>query len=364
MGFTRKETESFRPTIFEDMVILSRLPYTLGVILFAAFVGPFGNFLFLYSVSNNSLNALYATFMSANAGEGGFIAALQSNWYSFAGNVLWYAFLFYVAFIVKYLRMRLVKADPDLVSLAPDGEETVRQVFRLVSRVIPQLVITSVFLLVYATSVPELLGRGELTVLSTPIYILRSLFRSLLFGSVLWLYCGSLWGLYRFGKQDLRLKSYREDSLLGTKKLGSLSFSFSAIYFFGLVLFGAQMILGGLAGQTAIVNVIAILILVPAGIALFLAPLVSTHNRMVEVRRAEIASTGKLMSELLNSVSKRRRKDDKKMIELMTLEATERKVMSIKTWPVESPLIGKLALVAISVAATLIARLVQILLGI
>ena len=301
---------------------------------------------------------------TVNAGEEGFIGALQSNWYSFAGNVLWYAFLFYVTFIVKYLRMRLIKADPELVSLAPDGEATVRRIFRHVPRAIPQLVITSIFLLVYATSVPELLSRGELTVFSSPIYIFRSLLRSLLFGSVLWLYCSSLWGLYRFGKQNLRLKSYREDPLLGTKKLGSLAFSFSSAYFLGLVLFGAQMILGARAGQTAIVNVIAVLVLVPAGIALFVAPLVSTHNRMVEVKRTEVASTGKLLSELFNRVSKPGKKDDQKMVELMTLEATERKVMSIKTWPVESPLIGKLAIVAISVAATLIARLIQIFLGI
>jgi hypothetical protein len=85
---------------------------------------------------------------------------------------------------------------------------------------------------------------------------------------------------------------------------------------------------------------------------------------MAEVKRAEIASTGKLLSELFNRVSEPARKDDQKLIELMALEATERKVMSIKTWPVENPLIGKLALVAISVAATLIARLIQIILGI
>jgi hypothetical protein len=225
-------------------------------------------------------------------------------------------------------------------------------------------VIMAVFLLVYATSVPDLLSKGELTVFSTSVYVLRSLVRSLLFGSVLWLYCGSLWGLYRFGKQSLRFKSYHEDLMLGTKKLGSLSFSFSLAYFLGLTLFAAQMILGGLAGQTAIVNVVAILVLVPAGIALFIAPLISTHNRMVEVKKAEIASTGKLLSEFINRDPKSAKKKNQSAIQLLTLETTERRVMSIKTWPIENPLIGKLALVAISVAATLIARIIQILLNI
>ena len=281
-----KKTETFRPTLFESTLIASNIPYELALVLVAVFVGPLGNFLYLYSVSNNALRSFYGTFISMNAGESGFIAAIQSNWYSFAGNVLWYAFLFYVAFIVRLLRMRLIKAEPELVSLAPKGEETISEIFKIVSNAIPQLVIMAVFLIVYATAVPDLMSRGELTAFSTPVYILRSLIRSLMFGSVLWLCCGSLLGLYSFGKQSLRLKSYREDLMLGTKRLGSLSFSFSSVYFLGLALFAAQMILGGLAGQTSIVNVIAILVLVPAGMVLFIAPLMSTHNRMVEVKKA------------------------------------------------------------------------------
>lgn len=364
MNSADKKTEIFRPTLIESMLIASRIPYEIGIVLIALFVGPLGNFLYLYSVSNNAVSSFYGTFLSMNAGESGFITAVQSNWYSFAGNILWYAFLFYVALIVRHLRISLIKAEPELVSLAPKGEESVREVFGIVSKVIPQLVMMAVFLLVYATSVPDLMGKGELTILSTPVYVLRSVFRSVLFGSVLWLYSGSLLGLYRFGKLNLRFKSCHEDLMLGTKKLGSLSFSFSLAYFLGLTLFAAQMILGGLAGQTAVVNVIAILVLVPAGLALFIAPLISTHNRMVEVKKAEIASTGKLLSEFIYSDPKSARKKSQSAMQLLALETTERRVMSIKTWPVENPLIGKLALIAISVAATLIARIIQILLNI
>jgi hypothetical protein len=364
MSSTDTKTETFRPTLIERILIASRIPYELGIVLIAVFVGPLGNFLYLYSVSNNAVSSFYGTFLSMNAGESGFITAIQSNWYSFAGNILWYAFLFYVALIVRHLRISLIKAEPELESLAPKGQESIREIFGIVSRALPQLVITAVFLLVYATSVPDLVGKGELTVFSTPVYVFRSLFRSVMFGSVLWLYCGSLWGLYRFGKLNLRFKSCHEDLMLGTKKLGSLSFSFSIAYFLGLTLFAAQMILGGLAGQTAVVNVVAMLVLVPAGIALFIAPLISTHNRMVEVKKAEIASTGKLLSEFIYRNPKSARKKSQNAIELLALETTERRVMAIKTWPVENPLIGKLALIAISVAATLIARIIQIILNI
>jgi hypothetical protein len=364
VNHTDKRAKTFRATLFENIILKSRVPYELGVVLIAVFVGPLGNFLYLYAVSHNASSAFYATFMSISAGESGFISAIQSNWYSLFSNVVWYTFLFYVAFIVRHLRTRLIKAEPELVSLAPKGKETIREIFRIVSRVEPQLVIMVVFLIVYATSVPDLVGKGELTILSTPVYVLRSVFRSLMFGSVLWLYCGALLGLYRLGKQDLRLKSYQEDLMLGTKTLGSLSFSFSSVYFLGVILFAAQMVLGGLAGQTAIVNVIAILVLVPAGLALFVAPLISTHNRMAEVKNEEIASTGRLLSDFIDRDKKSTRKRGQDSIHLLTLEATERRVMSIKTWPVENPLIGKLAIIAISVAATLIARIIQIVLNI
>lgn len=354
-----KQTYGFRSTLLERTLILLHLPYTFGAILVAVFVGPLGNFLYLYSVSHNAIGSLYGTFISTNTEGLGLIEAIQSNWYSVASNVLWYLFLFYVAFIIGYLRMRLIKAGPELASLAPHGEEDVRGIFKTISAYIPQLAIMSIFLFVYATSVPELIGKGELTVLSTPIYTLRSLVRSLMFGSVLWLYCASLWGLYRFGKQNLRLKSYQEDPMLGTKKLGSLAFSFSLAYFIGLTLFAGQMILGSLSGQTSVVNVIFMLVLVPVGIALFIAPLVSTHRRMLEAKKTEIASTNKLLSELISRIKETDEKDDQNMIRLMTLETTERKVTSIRTWPIENPLIGRLTLVAASVAAALIARLIQ-----
>ncbi len=359
MSSTKKKTDSFRPTLLEKTLVFSHLPSVLGTIFVAAFAGPLGNFLYLYSVSHNAIGALYQTFISTNAEEFGLVAAVQSNWYSLAGNVLWYVFLFYVAFIIRYLGMCLVKAEPELISLAPNGEKDVRRIFNIVSEYFPQLVIMSVFLFVYATSVPELVGKGELTVLSTPIYILRSLVRSVMFGSILWLYCASLLGLYRFGKQNLKLKSYHEDPTLGTRKLGSLAFSFLSAYFLGLTLFAGQMILGGLAGQTSVVNVIFMLVLVPVGITLFIAPLVSTHNRLLEAKRAEIASTNKLLSELISRIEETGEKDDQNMIRLLTLETVERKLMTVRTWPIENPLIGKLALITASVAAMLIARLIQ-----
>jgi hypothetical protein len=151
-----------------------------------------------------------------------------------------------------------------------------------------------------------MLGKGELTVFSTPVFMLRSILRSLMFGSLLWLFGASLYGLYKFGKLPLKLKSCYEDSMLGTRELGSISFSFSATYFLGLTLFAGQMILGNLAGQNSLVNLIFILILIPVGLILFIAPLLSTHKRMLESKRNEKALANKQFFELFNHIKKNR----------------------------------------------------------
>jgi len=356
LEITKKDINNFRPTMFEKMFIFSHLPFTLGALLVALFVGPLGNFLYYYAISANVVEAFYRTLFSVNMEGIGFTTALSSHWYSLVGNLLWYIFLFYVAFIIRYLRRRLIQAEPELISLAPNGNKDVRRIFRIVSMTVPQLVIMAIFLFVYATSVPGLLGKGELTVFNTPVYILRSLFRSIMFGSVLWLFSSSLWGLYNFGKLRLKLKSCYEDSMLGTRELGSLSFSFSIPYFIGLALFAGQGILGRLPGETSPINMISMLILIPAGITLFMAPLVSTHHRMLEAKKAEKTSAEKEMSGLISRIRETGEKDDRNVIRLLLLETLERKVENIKTWPIDSPLIGKLALIAISVTAALIVQ--------
>jgi len=351
-----KDVMNFRASLFEKIFIFFHTPYLAGALLVAFFVGPLGNFLYFYALSFDITDAFYMTFFSKNLEEIGFASALSSNWYSLVGNLIWYIFLFYVAFIISYLRKRLIEAEPELVELAPNGKEDIRGISIIVSMVLPQLIITFIFLLVYATSVPDMLGKGELTVLTTPVFVVRSLLRSIMFGSVLWLYGGSLYGLYKFGKLNLKLKSYYEDLMLGTRELGSVSFSFSATYFLGLTLFAVQMILGGLAGQNSLVNLISILILIPMGIILFLAPLISTHHRMIESKRIKKASVNKQFSELFQLMKETDEKDNRYLARLLMLQTMEQKVQSIKAWPIDSSLIDRLALIATSVTTLLIVQ--------
>ena len=355
------KTGTFPLTLFEKVLSRSHLPLTFGTLIFGLFTGPLGNFIYLYAVSNNLANSLYRTFFSTVAVDSGSINNFPINWHSLAGNLLWYLFLCYVAFLPNHIRSKLVDSEKELLELAHNKKKDIKKNFKMISNILPQLTITLVFLFVYSTAVPDLLVKGELNVFSSIIYVLRSFSRSLMFGSVLWLYCASLYGLYRFGKGELKFKSYTEDLMLGTGKIGSISFSLSVAYFFGITIFAGQMILGDIVSQNVTpVNILAMLFLVPFGVVLFMAPLISIHKRMVEVKNAECTSTSKIISETINSYSEPGLNSADNMIKLMVLENVEKKANSIRTWPVESPVLGKLTIITLSVTATIIARIIQI----
>jgi len=72
----KKDTNNFRPALFEKMFIFLHLPFTLGALLIAVFVGPLGNFLYYYAVSPNIIDAFYRTFFSISAEGTGFATAL------------------------------------------------------------------------------------------------------------------------------------------------------------------------------------------------------------------------------------------------------------------------------------------------
>ena len=317
-------------------------------------IGPLGNFLYLYFISFDPLNAIYGTF--------GIVEGSTSNLYSVLSNTFWYGFLFFVPFSIRYLRVKLGKIQPVLSSLAPEGEMTVRSVFGRLLSARFQLVVVAVFLAVYATSVPGLLAHGEFTALSGSIYLFRSIVRSLTFGSVLGLYCGALWGLYRFGKKELKLKPFKQDRFLGVRDIGSVSFTFAAVYFVALTLFTIHAVIGGMTGDFPIVNLLFIMSLPLIGVILFLAPLVSTHERMVKAKEAESLNLMELSTRLLET-QKGDEDDNFRFTKLLAIEALERKISSIPTWPFATQMLGKLTTIMLSVVAIVTARIIQIALG-
>ena len=351
-------------TLFEKILLKVHLPYKLSTILAALFVGPLGNFLFLFAISFDFPRALYATFISLNAGVSGLPSETSVNWYSFIGNIAWYIFLSHVAFSIRRLRLTLAKLEPKIVSLTLDEGRSLTGMFRLVFHPIPQLAITVIFMFIYGTFVPNMISKGELTLLSTPIFIFPSLLRSIMFGSMLWFCFASLWGLYQFGKTCPGFKSFLEDPMLGAGVLGTMSFSLSKTYFFSLSIFAVQMVLGELVGNTISLNFVIMFVLIPVGIVLFLAPLVSTHKRMIEVKKNELKIIRRQFAYYLTPAPTLNLSDERVVTKLFLLESLEKKAGAISTWPVESPVTEKFVAILTSVSVVILAKYIQIFLHI
>ncbi len=109
-----------RPTVFESAVDKACPRYGVGAVLAFLPIGPLGNFLYPYSASFDLVGAFY--------GAWGVLPGSSSNLYSVVGNAFWYGFLLFALLSIRYPRLSLAKAEPVLVSLALDGETTVRVV--------------------------------------------------------------------------------------------------------------------------------------------------------------------------------------------------------------------------------------------
>ena len=363
-GYRQVDTDHFvKPSVFEKILNLIPITPLLGSVIVALVSGPLGNFFFLYFISNDFYRSLYSSLWIINAGESGFINEVNFIPQLLIANLLWYSFIFYLVFSIGRLRSLLINKELHLVSLAQGGKNTVNAIFKNVSNPLPQLAIAGVFLLIYGSSAPQLMEMGVLIPANAPIYLLRSLFRSIIFGSFLWIYGSSLWSLYRFGQKPLRLRSYHEDPMLGLRELGSLSFSYSLIYFTGLGIFVAHIFFANLIGYIADINLIFLLLLPPLGIALFISPLISFHKKMVEAKNLELERLRKEYTKLMDQVTESG-DPDLEFKRLIVYDSLERKVAAIPTWPYESPLMGKLVIIMLSVTASIIARYIMIFLKI
>lgn len=354
-----------KPTIFERVTNLVPINSIFIIFIFSVFAGPIGNFIFTYLLTKNVFYSFISIIALPDAGESGFSLPILkggalTQFFSIdllLSNFLWYALFIYLTFSIYFLRKRLQNMEDVLISLSADGKNSVVESFNLVSELYPQLLIAFMFFWIYISSIPGLLSNGTLVAINAPVYILRSLMRSIIFASFFWVYLSGLWGLYRFGKKNLILKSYHIDNYLGLRDLGELSFYFSRVYLVGLGIFMTHVFFGNKSGHTASINSPFMIILPLLGLILFFVPLLKIREKMVETKKNEFKKIrmtyGSELSKINESFT-----EASQLNKLLAYESLERKVEDIATWPFEIPLVGKLAVISLSVTSIIIANYV------
>src|SRR2546427_9348467 len=181
-------------TLFERFVQHLRIPYWLVCLLLAIVPG----------------------YASSNFGE------------SFLSWLLWTLLAFYMFYVIRYMRLKIVRAESELLPLLPDGEETFHRAFGRIAQQKSQ-----VFLWVMVGSI-SILYFFRLFRFTGYMYLGLTVANISLFavawGTVFWVYLSSIYGLHILGQKPLNLKDFREDATLGVRPLGYISLHLAFVY--------------------------------------------------------------------------------------------------------------------------------------
>jgi hypothetical protein len=337
-----------RLTFIERFFSFLHIPYVLGCLLLATVFGPPGAILSAFVYSNN-LNEAVSRAMYLFYGV--YPPFLQGA----TGLIVLYVLLFYLLYMIRFMRMKLAATESLFLSFLPKDEETVHKIFSKVSWAIPPIVLGSLLSVIISLTTE---GDGNLVVfccdMISTIYLAVALpFFCIAFCAFVWVYCSSIRGLHQLGSKPLKLKSFYEDRLLGLKPIGSLSLHFALVYFggMGLIALFPALILGwyimSLFYATFLVAIIVL------GVIFFVLPLFTFHNRMVEVKKREQKALQEQFSKAMtkqgessSQVSESSASDTEEMLgrltKIVVSDITKREIDEMMTWPFDQPILRRL----------------------
>ncbi len=339
--------------MIERLNMLLPLPYVVSCLLVSALIGPLGFFLVSYFSTFDIGKATHVILYSTS----GRYTTLQ-----LLGNDIFYpGIAFYCAMMIRFMRRRIISAEPELVRLSPEWRTTIERSFGRISKSLPPLLMAAAVMLLLS---PLLLSQIEgnvgvnqdFFVVSYPIFF---------FGvaTFIWTYASSLWGLHLSGKHPLRFTSYRANPFLGVRGFGSISFSLTFVFFGGVLL--GTLLISAFAADLPLLNfILFVAFLTATGLVMLFLPLQSIHGRMAEEREH-------LRISLLGELVKRVREDEavihgessgvaKKLERTIILEHDYEEVEKLPTWPFDSPIAGRMVAILVTVVVSIVSHLILV----
>lgn len=353
-----------KATFVERFVALFRIPYIVGSMIIALVVGPPGAILSVFACTRNFNEAFTRTVIL-------FLGSPLPFWQSFIGLSLLLLILYYFLFMIRYMRVKLVRAEDQLIELLPEGEDTFDNIFGLVSKTGPPIIFGLIFMVLFSLQVaPELPDNFKIfcTDNVTTIFLCLSFpIWFVIFSTFVWIYIGSIRGLCELGKK-VNLKGFHEDKMLGVRPIGSLSLHFAYTFFTGLIILALLPAIltpeSSLLGYMMILTVCTIL-----GLILFFLPLYTIHKKMVEAKqkaqdllRGELSRVVKIAddAEVGDSESISEIKDAlNRLTTVLTVEVTKDEVENMPTWPMDTQILSRLVAMAVSIVAVIIAQYIM-----
>jgi len=349
-----------RPTLVEQIVLMFHLPYFLGCAVLAAVMGPAGILLADY-MDTGSASAAATDILAPYSGH--------PNWTGLLDLSLVAFIIFWLLYMIRFMRLRLARASPELLSLSPKMETT-RKIFDRVSKAWPQVLVaamlfalTQIFLVIVTGFSSSNITSGYFGLGSPLSYLIELLFY-LTIGTFVWVYASSLWGIHRFGKEPLRLKPFYQDPLLGLGELGTLSLYLAIAYYtvFGQVMFESLFLSPDPIGYATLFPFIVL-----GGIMFFL-PLNSIHQKMVKVKNREKENIERRLADILTLLHNPAHNPDgaaatssqiENLLKVEMLQVTQRSLDQVPSWPYDKATLERFTALFLSVASLLISQLAQ-----
>jgi hypothetical protein len=348
-----------QPTLVEQIVSLFHLPYFLGCVVLSAVMGPAGILLADYMDTGNMSYAV-SDILSPYSGHPGWIGLLDLSLVAFI--------TFWLLYMIRFMRLRLARAGPQLISLSPKTEMT-RKIFGIVSKAWPQILVTAVlfgstqiFLVLVTGTSSSNITSGYFGLGSPLSYLIELLFY-LTIGTFVWVYASALWGIHRFGKEPLRLKPFYQDPLLGLGEMGTLSLYLAFAYYtvFGPVMFESLFLSPDPVGYATLIPFVVL-----GGIMFFL-PLNSIHQKMVKVKKRETENIEQKLADILTILHNPAHIPDgaasssqiENLLKVEMLQVTQRSLDQVPSWPYDKATFERFTALVLSVASVLISQLAQ-----
>jgi hypothetical protein len=353
------------PTIVEKIVALFHIPYFFGALLLAGLIGPPGALLVAFVQTGSLSTAISST-----------VFLFTSNVVSVQGaiaTILIFPLFFYALYAIRYMRTTVSKDEASIKDMLPGGEASYHGFFGSTTRKAPPLVLSA---LLFAAVIPSV-SQGPNIFFTAPItlafFLVAFPIALFLFSTFVWVYFSSIRGLRQLGGSPFKLKPYHEDSMLGVRPLGSLSLSFALVYFTGLVILSIDFVVNSTSAipltEGAIMGV-----LIFAGVIFFLLPLNAIHKKMVRFKKLELAELRRKFAlakgnfESVGPETPDASLGDLKdtlvqLTNVLIFDVDKGEVSSIPTWPFDTTILGRFAVILLSVTAIVLSKYIAIALG-
>ena len=270
-------------------------------------------------------------------------------------------FVFYAFVMIRYMRLRVLATETSISSRLEGGSDDYQRAFDRMTRSLPVFVITLVLgtLLLVGRALGGGLPADPFLILANIIVVYLGV---MAFSTYLWEFAVASWGLHRLGGSSLKLGSFLEDRMMGTRAIGNLALSLAVAYFGGVLL---TALLFSTISPPTIENLWPFIIFLLLGVAFFVLPLNSIHERMQAEKRRLLREIGTRYPKLTGDDSemvKAATLDDvqaglARLADLQEVEMLDKRISSLPTWPFDINVASKFITIVLSVTAVLLSRL-------